>query len=239
MDTLHIYTVGGDTVILAGGVSLDEIENSGEEILKNAPMHVQAGFIASTEIKIPRMVCAANVLSADCALCFGAYLSEISEKKSQFTISSTGVDTPFCVSVDTMAQNGTLLLAAKAKTVLTAAVPSVLFGGCEYFIAEGEMPENAEDFLAELSENSTAEATALLCKQEQNITAFFRQKERCVCGFSAGSAAIALAFYESDSSRDYFKAVYRFEKGEREVEIKRFLSEAFDAKLSAKIEKRG
>ncbi|MBR2590376.1 MAG: hypothetical protein IKE65_05585 [Clostridia bacterium] len=239
MDHINIYAVGGDTVILSGGVLLDEMQQNAKEIIKNEPLSVQAGFIVSTEIKIPRCACAADFFSADCALCFGAYLSEKRDEKSAFLISSTGADTPISACINEAEKTGTLAFAGKAKEVPSGSVKSVVFGGCEYFILEKEEPEKPQQLLDRLSESSALGATALLLKNDKQIHAYFRQKEDICCGFSAGSAAIALAFYESASEREYFKGVYHFPKGDREVEMKRFLSEAFEVKLSASVEKRG
>ncbi len=239
MNTLNIYAVGGDTVILSAGVPEAEIAADSAEIIKGDPFQAQAGFVLSTEIKIPRNACAGSFFSADCTLCFGKYLCErTGVETGTFTVSATGIGA--VLRVEAQAQNKvSLSLAGKAQCLLGGAYPSVIFGGCEYFIAARSAVGDAQSLMRQLGEDSSQECSALLLLSEDAVEPYFFQKGDALCGFSAGSAALALAFYESESARDFFKATYRFPKGTREVEMKRFLSEAFDARLCADVEKRG
>ena len=133
----------------------------------------------------------------------------------------------------------TLALAAKAKTVLTGDYPCVILGECAYYIAKNTTPEKAEEVLQRLLSAGTEPSAALLAVNENEITPYFAQKNGVCVGFSAGSAALALAFLESEQTRDYFKKTYRFPKGERKVSMKRFLSEAFEATLEAEVKELG
>ncbi|MBQ6381717.1 MAG: hypothetical protein IJJ41_09015 [Clostridia bacterium] len=237
MDTLNIYACGGDTVIIVGGIGEDQIESGSAEIIKNAPLSVQAGFVRSTEIQIPRSECAAELFSADCSLCFGKYLHALSGEKEELSLSASGLQVPFRWQ---QKEDNTcsLVLAGRAKSDLSGAVPCVSFGNCAYFFSETEPAESAQEMLQQLSQTRSERCCALLSINEAHITPYFVQKCGATAGFSAGSAAIALAFFESETKRDFFQKTYRFPKGERQVEIKRFLSEAFDCTLTAKVEEK-
>ena len=239
MDHLKIYTVGGDTLILGDGVARETIDEACAEILKGESLHTQAGCVLGTAIQIPRMECAANYFSADCALGFGAYLHALTPEKSTFTVSTSGLNTPFGVTYVKGTNTATLTLAAKAKTVLTGDYPCVILGECAYYIAKNATPEKAEEVLQRLLSTGTEPSAALLAVNEDDITPYFAQKNGVCVGFSAGSAALALAFLESEQTRDYFKKTYRFPKGERKVSMKRFLSEAFEATLEAEVKELG
>lgn len=239
MDHLKIYTVGGDTLILGDGVARETIDKACAEILKGESLHTQAGCVLGTAIQIPRMECAENYFSADCALGFGAYLHALTPEKSTFTVSTSGLNTPFGVTYAKGTDTATLALAAKAKTVLTGDYPCVILGECAYYITEIIAPEKAEEVLQTLLSAGTEPSAALLAVNEDDITPYFAQKNGVCVGFSAGSAALALAFLESEQTRDYYKKTYRFPKGERKVSMKRFLSEAFEATLEAEVKELG
>ena len=235
MDTLTIYDCGGDTVIIVGGVSAENIAQSSAEIIKGAPLSVQAGFVRSTEIAIPRCECAGDFFSADCALCFGKYLSEKIEESGSFQLSASGIASPMNATIEVENDLGCLALAGKAQSDYTGTLPQIVFGGCTYYIAAPEHAENAEELLRQCAETSPCESTVLLVLQDESVTPHFAQKGECTTAFSAGSAAIALAFYESETARDFFEKTYRFPKGERRVEMKRYLSRAFDCTLTASV----
>ncbi len=239
MDHLNIYTVGGDTLILGDGVAGEQIDGACAEILKGENLHTQAGCVLGTAIQIPRMECAANYFSADCALGFGAYLYALNPEKSTFTVSTSGLNTPFGVAYDKQTDMATLTLAAKAKTLLTGDYPCVVFGECAYYVTEEKTAEQAQTVLSDLLAAGTQASAALLAVNGDEITPYFAQKNGVCVGFSAGSAALALAFLESEQTRDYFKKTYRFPKGERKVSMKRFLSEAFEATLEAEVKELG
>ena len=239
MDRLKIYSVGGDTLILGDGVARENINEACAEILKGDGLHTQAGCVLGTAIKIPRMECAENYFSADCALCFGAYLHAGTPEKTSFTVSTSGLNTPFGVIYTAENETAALSLAGKAKTVLTGAYPCVILGECAYYTANDMPPAQAESTLAALLSAGTAPFAALLLVNEAEITPYFAQKKEVCSGFSAGSAALALAFLESEQTRDYFVKTYRFPKGERTVRMKRFLSEAFEATLEAEVKELG
>lgn len=239
MNNINIYSCGGESVILAEGVSEEQMLKTSEEIIKNQPLSVQVAFIRSTEIKIPRVECAENYFCADCALCFAAFLNEKSErKKEKFTVSSSGLNSPFTALIGDRF-NVSLELAAKAKTRLSGEIPSVIFGGCEYFIIGSSSTEKAQKELEALAEKSGEKRCALLIKNEDKITPFFYEKGSAASAFSSGSAAIALAFLESEQSRDLTEKTYIFPKGERTVKLKRYLSEAFDARITAQVKTAG
>ena len=235
MDYLKIYTVGGDTLILAGGVAQEQIAPSCTEILKADVLHTQAACIISTQIQIPRAACAEDYFSADCALCFGAFLHEKNAEKAAFKLSVSGLNVPMRVVCNDAAQTAALSLAGKAKTLLSGSYEAVILGECGYFVAEKLSPEQAPTILQELLLASSLPRAALLVRQGDSIIPYYAQKSGAACGFSAGSAALALAFLESEQSRDYIKKTYRFPKGERRVDMKRYLSEAFEATLSAEV----
>ena len=235
MDTLHIYDCGGDTVIIAGGVGTDNIEKSSAEIIKGAPMSVQAGFVRSTEIAIPRCECAGDFFSADCALCFGKYLGKKSEGSGSFQLSVSGIASPMSATLEAQNSLVRLSLAAKAQSDYTGTLPQIVFGGCAYYIATPEQAESAEELLCSCAAVSPCKSTALLVLQGDSVSPHFTQKGNCTTAFSAGSAAIALAFYESETARDFFEKTYHFPKGERRVEMKRYLSHAFDCELTASV----
>lgn len=233
MDLLHIYAVGDETVVLSSGVGDSELEACSEQIIKQDALGVQAGFIKNSLIQIPRIVCAGDYFSAEIALCFGKYLTIArTDGETRFRISTSGAHVPF--TVEDAGAYASFSLAGKAKSVLTGSLPCVIFGSCAYYISDTE-PQDAPVRLQALATESPCRFTALLVKKENTITPYFAQKGSIVCGFSAGSAAIALAFWESETTRNYFQQTYRFPKGERTVRIKRFLSEAFECTLTAQI----
>lgn len=237
MDTIKVFSCGGESVVIAGGVNDGEEEKTASEIIKGEPMSVQAGFLKSTGIKIPRLVEAGGLFSADTALCCAEILCESSQNES-VSLSSSALETVFKAEYDKESERARLILASRAKINLNGFLPSVVFGGCEYFFLK-EVTENPEELLKNLSENSALESDALLVIENDKITPYFLQKGGDCCAFSSGSAAIAAAFFESEENRDYLKKTYSFPKGEREVELKRFLSEAFECRLRAKVVRTG
>ena len=237
MDTVKIFSCGGDSVVIAQGVSDGDEEKIASEIIKNEPMSVQAGFLKSTGITIPRLVEAGGLFSADTALCCAEILRDNAEGEG-ISLSSSALETVFNAHFDKKSEQSYLILASRAKINLNGELPSVVFGGCEYFFINEE-PEKPEELLKSLCEKSNLENAALLVTRDDMITPFFLQKNGDCCSFSSGSAAIATAFFESEENRDYLKKTYAFPKGERKVEMKRFLSEAFECRLSAAVIRTG
>ena len=235
MYTVKIFSCGGESVVIAGGVSDADEEKTASEIIKGEPMSVQAGFLKSTGIKIPRLVEAGGLFSADSALCCAEILCEETEGVS---LSSSALETVFNVQYDKKSGRASLILASRAIISLNGELPSVVFGGCEYFFLNKSV-ENPEKLLENLSEKSASKNCSLLVAENEKITPYFLQKEGERNGFSSGSATIALAFFESEEDRNYLKKTYSFPKGERDIEMKRFLSEAFECKISAKVVRTG
>ena len=234
MHAILNFTCGGDSVVIASGVPDGEEESTAAEILKGNPLGVQPAFLKNTHIKIPTLVCAGDVFSADAALCCAALPTEGDDAK---TIFSPALEKTFLLGFDAARAEARLSLASRAKINLSGACPSVIFGGCEYFIFAPDSDTDALPDLAALTAASVCRAGALLVISGDQIQPDFAQKDGAFCAFSAGSAAIALAFFESEQNRDFYKKTYRFPKGERTVEMKRFLSEAFDCMLKAEVKK--
>ena len=238
MDNIKNFSCGGESVVIVEGVADGDEKRTATEIIKGEVMSVQAGFLKNTGIKIPRLVEAGALFSADTALCCAEILSQGSEK-STMSLSSAALETVFTLARHREEESAVLMLASKAKINLSGELPSVAFGGCEYFFSN-VFPENPSECLCRLAEKSTFENVALLITEGARITPFFMQKaESACCSFSSGSAAIAAAFFESEENRDYFKKTYSFPKGERKIEMKRFLSEAFECVLTSKVKRLG
>jgi len=234
MHTITPFSCAGSRVILAEGVADGEERATAAAVIQADPFGAQVGFLKNTGIRIPRLISAAESFDADTALCAAALLSKDPAREAP-TLSSNALKTPFRVQYSAANGVAELTLAAKACINLTGDCPSVIFGGCEYFILEQNEEIAPLPSPEELAAKSSCDTAALLAITGDAVMPQFCAKGKDYCSFSTGSAAIALAFFESEKERNYFKKTYRFPKGERRVEMKRFLSEAFDGTLRAEV----